>query len=345
MASLVHLGGALRRKTLERFFVYSDTVDYFNLLNTFGVLFAMHCDATGLRKLCWTAYRTLYLLSYLSYCYKAVWMFSRWEYSTATVNILGALGIGSGVLLRILLIERNYPAIRNLQRFLNDRTYRSNDPCWTRERRSRLYRQNNRFMVTLVTAIVLQSLCFLATLLLTRPEFMLQYKGVVVGGTVVQIFYGTVTACWGIGYMLSFILLYLIMTGFRLELEILVRSFQQLNDSLLAAHGELFRVGLVGREQDERAFWSDFTAQLNKRINDRIGMALYELDWPLLLRYSARFRREYYGIRRTMLVTIMQTQRSLGFNYGAEREISMNSFAELMEKTYSVLTFMLQLGR
>ncbi|KFB46816.1 AGAP011978-PA-like protein [Anopheles sinensis] len=419
MASLFHLGFTLRQKFLERFFIFSDSVDYFNLFNTFGTLFALHYDAKGPRKLFWMAYRALYVLSYLSYCYKAGWMFNHWEYNTASANVLGALGLCSGAFLRMLLIEHHYPAIEQLQRFLNDRTYQGSDPSWARQRRSRMYRQNNRFLVILVSAIVLESLCFLARLLLTRREFMLQFNGEVVGGSMVQIVYGTITAGWGIVYVLSFILFYMLMEGFRLEMEILVRSFQHLEDSLFPKHGEFIRTGLPMCEQNELAFWSDLKLRLNERIgrhvellqnlrklrsivapfaflqyystfgliadsffivsfegfsgysmayilfasflilesfllsrgveqltelNHQIGMALYEFDWPKLMRYSTRFRREYNGIRRTMLLTIVQTQRSLKFTYGAQGEISMNSFAELMQKSYSMLTFMLQLG-
>ncbi|XP_058124944.1 uncharacterized protein LOC131285429 [Anopheles ziemanni] len=420
MASLFHLGLTLQRKFLERYFIFFDSVDYFNLFNTFGTLFAMHYDAKGLRKLLWTAYRALYVLSYLSYCYKAGWMFNHWEYSTASANVLGALVLCSGAFLRMILFEHHYPDLKQLQRFLNDRTYQGSDPSWARERRSRLYRHNNRFLVILVSAIVLESLCFLARLLLTRREFMLQYNGEVVGGSVVQILYGTVTAGWSIVYVLSFVLFYMIMEGFRLEMEILVHSFQQLEDSLLTKHGEFIRMGLSMCEENELAFWSDLKLRLIERIgrhvellqnlsklrsivapfaflqyystfglianslfivsfegfsgysmayvlfasflilesfllsrdvehlndlNLQIGTALYEFDWPQMMRYSTRFRREYNGIRRTMLLTIVQSQRSLKFNYGAPEEISMNSFAELMQKSYSMLTFMLQFGR
>uniref|UniRef100_A0A182PV77 Uncharacterized protein n=1 Tax=Anopheles epiroticus TaxID=199890 RepID=A0A182PV77_9DIPT len=404
---------ALVRKYWNKYLTFNDTVDYFNLFNTFGTLFALHYHTNGsrwtLKKLVWTVYRTFYFLSYLSYCYKVYWLFSNWEYSTASANLLGALGLCSGALLRLLLIEFNYPTIRHLQQFLNDRTYLKEDP-WAWHERSNLYRHNNRFLVVLITAITVESLCFLVRLLLTRPEFMLQYNGHVLGSPVVQIVYGMVTACWGIIYVLSFIVFYMLLTGFRLEMEVLARSFQQLEETLVPP-------GMEMDDQDERKYWNDLQTKLTQRIkrhvdllenlrilrsivapfaflqyystfgliadsffvvsfegftgysmayvlfasflileslllcrgvedlndlNRRIGTILYNFDWPRLLRYSIQFRREYISVRRTILLVILQSQQSLRFSYGAHGEISMNSFAELMQKSYSMLTFMLQ---
>ncbi|XP_053660332.1 uncharacterized protein LOC128709358 [Anopheles marshallii] len=410
------LGRPLVRKYWDKFFTFTDSVDYFNLVNTFGTLFALHYHSQESRwtakKLLWTVYRTLYLLSYLSYCYKACWLFNNWEYTTASANVLGALGLCSGALLRLILVELNYPTIRKLQAFLNDRTYLNEDQ-WAWNQRSKLYRHNNRFLVLLITAITVESVCFLARLLLTRPEFMLQYNGHVLGGPVVQVIYGTVTACWGIIYVLSFIVFYMLLAGFRLEMELLARSFLQLEDILLVDREHAFTM----EDQDEQNYWNNLQATLTTRIkrhvellenlrlfrsivapfaflqyystfgliadsffvvsfegftgysmayilfasflileslllcrgvedlndlNRLIGTNLYNFDWPRLLQFSVRYRKEYQSVRRTVLLMILQTQQSLRFSYGAHGEISMNSFAELMQKSYSMLTFMLQ---
>nr|QXO34006.1 olfactory receptor Or62 [Anopheles arabiensis] len=404
---------SLVRKYWDKYFTFTDTVDYFNLLNTFGTLFALHYHTHQprwtVKKLLWTVYRTLYLLSYLSYCYKVYWLFSHWQYSTAAANLLGALGLCSGALLRLLLIEQNYPTVHRLQQFLNDRTYLHDDP-WARTERSKLYRHNNRFLVVLISAISVESLCFLARLLLTRPEFMLQYGGAVLGGPSVQLAYGMVTACWGIIYVLSFIVFYTLLAGFRLEMQLLARSFQQLEETLVPA-------GVGMEDQDEWEYWDNLQQRLNHRIkrhvellenlrifrsivapfaflqyystfgliadsffvvsfegftgysmayvlfasflileslllcrgvedlndlNRQIGTILYNFDWPRLLRFSIHYRSQYFSVRRTILLVILQSQQSLRFSYGAHGEISMHSFAELMQKSYSMLTFMLQ---
>nr|QXO34010.1 olfactory receptor Or62 [Anopheles arabiensis] len=404
---------SLVRKYWDKYFTFTDTVDYFNLLNTFGTLFALHYHTHQprwtVKKLLWTVYRTLYLLSYLSYCYKVYWLFSHWQYSTAAANLLGALGLCSGALLRLLLIEQNYPTVHRLQQFLNDRTYLHDDP-WARTERSKLYRHNNRFLVVLISAISVESLCFLARLLLTRPEFMLQYGGAVLGGPSVQLAYGMVTACWGIIYVLSFIVFYTLLAGFRLEMQLLARSFQQLEETLVPA-------GVGMDDQDEWKYWDNLQQRLNHRIkrhvellenlrifrsivapfaflqyystfgliadsffvvsfegftgysmayvlfasflileslllcrgvedlndlNRQIGTILYNFDWPRLLRFSIHYRSQYFSVRRTILIVILQSQQSLRFSYGAHGEISMHSFAELMQKSYSMLTFMLQ---
>ncbi|XP_053675885.1 uncharacterized protein LOC128726119 [Anopheles nili] len=423
MASIHSLGKGILQKYMDQFFTFSDTVDYFNLFNVFGTMFALHFNTQRsgiwtLKKLLWSAYRALYLMSYLSYCYKAYWTFNNWEYSTASANVLGALGLCSGALLRLVLFEVYYPTIEQLQMFLNDRKYNNQDE-WARDRRSQLYQHNNRFLMVLISAIILESLCFLAFLLLTRPEFMLQYNGHILGGPSVQIAYGTITACWGIIYVLVFIVFYMLMAGFRLEMEILVRSFEQLGQPARTSdYGELVQMGLPMNEQYEQEFWSVLQASLIKHIkrhvellenlqkfrsivgpfaflqyystfgliadsffivsfegfsgysmayvlfasflilesfllcrgvehlndlNNRIGMTLYNLDWSQLLRYSTRFRFEYGCVRRIILQVIVQSQQSLRFTYGAAGEISMNSFAELMQKSYSMLTFLLQL--
>uniref|UniRef100_A0A182SQF8 Gustatory receptor n=1 Tax=Anopheles maculatus TaxID=74869 RepID=A0A182SQF8_9DIPT len=263
------LGKPLLRKYWNKFFTFTDTVDYFNLLNTFGTVFALHYHSEhprwSFRKLSWTVYRTFYLLSYLSYCYKAYWMFSNWEYSTASANVLGALGLCSGALLRLILVELNYPTIRKLQAFLNDRTY-LNEDRWAWDQRSKLYRYNNRFLVVLITAITVESLCFLARLLLTRPEFMFQYNGRVLGGPAVQIVYGMVTACWGIVYVLSFIGFYMLLAGFRLEMQLLARSFQQLEEKLVLDHAKLCTM----EDLDEWAYWDKLQAELTARIKRHV---------------------------------------------------------------------------
>ncbi|XP_035893454.1 uncharacterized protein LOC118503850 [Anopheles stephensi] len=411
-------GKPLVRKYWDKFFTFTSTVDYFNLLNTFGTVFALHYHSPNTRwtwkKLLWTVYRTFYLLSYLSYCYKTYWTFSNWEYSTASANVLGALGLCSGALLRLVLVELNYPTIRKLQAFLNDRTYLNEDQ-WAQDQRSQLYRHNNRFLVVLISAITVESLCFLARLLLTRPEFMFQYNGRVLGGPAVQIVYGMVTACWGIIYVLSFIGFYMLLAVFRLEMELLARSFRQLEETLLP---DQERIDTMDQDQTERACWNKLQAELTIRIkrhvellenlrifrsivapfaflqyyctfgliadsffvvsfegftgysmayvlfasflileslllcrgvedlndlNRQIGTILYNFDWPRLLRFSVRYRHEYRSVRRTILLVILQSQQSLRFSYGAHGEISMHSFAELMQKSYSMLTFMLQL--
>uniref|UniRef100_A0A182NCC7 Uncharacterized protein n=1 Tax=Anopheles dirus TaxID=7168 RepID=A0A182NCC7_9DIPT len=420
MVSINILRRGLVRKQWDKFFTFSESVDYFNLFNAFGTLFALHYNSQNTRwtikKLLWTFYRALYLLSYLSYCYKACWTFHKWEYSTASANVLGAVGLCSGALLRLILIEVHYPTIRQLQQFLNDRTYLNHD-SWASRQRSKLYRHNNRFLMVLVSAIIVESLCFLARLLLTRPEFMLQYNGQVVGGYLVQIIYGMITACWGVIYVLSFIVFYMILAGFRLEMQVLARSFEQLEHTLLIDHGELILLGLPMDDRDEQRYWRDLQTTLKVRIkrhvellenlrifrsivapfaflqyystfgliadsffvvsfegfsaysmayilfasflilealllcrgvedlndlNRQIGSILYNFDWPRLLRFSSRYKKEYESVRRTILLVILQSQQSLRFSYGGHGEISMNSFAELMQKSYSMLTFMLQ---
>uniref|UniRef100_A0A182W239 Uncharacterized protein n=1 Tax=Anopheles minimus TaxID=112268 RepID=A0A182W239_9DIPT len=411
------LGIQLVRKYWGKFFTFTDSVDYFYLLNTFGTLFALHYHGQESRwtwkKLLWTVYRTFYLMSYLSYCYKAYWMLRNWEYSTASANVLGAVGLCSGALLRLIVIELNYPTLRKLQAFLNDRMY-LNDDRWAWNQRSKLYRHNNYFLVLLISAILVESLFFLARLLLTRPEFMLQYNGRVLGGSTVQIVYGMVTACWGIIYVLSFIVFYMLLAGFRLEMQLLARSFQLLEDTLLLDLELTFTMN----DQDECKYWNKLQNMLTIRIkrhvqllenlrlfrsivapfaflqyyctfgliadsffvvsfegftaysmayvlfasflileslllcrgvedlndlNRQIGTILYNFDWPRLLRFSIRCRKEYQSVRRTILLVILQSQQSLRFSYGAHGEISMHSFAELMQKSYSMLTFMLQL--
>uniref|UniRef100_A0A182QWS6 Gustatory receptor n=1 Tax=Anopheles farauti TaxID=69004 RepID=A0A182QWS6_9DIPT len=308
MVSVNILQLGLVRKQWEKYFSFSHSVDYFNLFNTFGTLFTLHYNSPNprwtIKKLLWTAYRALYLLSYLSYCYKTYWLCRNWEYSTASANVLGALGLCSGALLRVVLFEVHYPTIRKLQQFLNDRTY-SSDDSWSSTQRSTLYRRNNAFLIVLVSAILVESLCFLARLLLTRTEFMLQYNGQIVGGSLVQIIYGMITACWGVIYVLSFIVFYMILAGFRLEMQY-YSTFGLIADSF-------FVVSFEGFSAYSMAY---------------ILFALFLILEALLLCRG---------------VEDLNDLQSLRFSYGGHGEISMNSFAELMQKSYSMLTFMLQL--
>uniref|UniRef100_A0A182M2U7 Gustatory receptor n=1 Tax=Anopheles culicifacies TaxID=139723 RepID=A0A182M2U7_9DIPT len=369
------LGSPLIRKCWDQLFTFTDTVDYFNLLNTSGTLFALHYYSEDsrwtMKKLLWTVYRTCYLMSYLSYCYKAYWMLRNWEYSTASANVLGALGLCSGALLRLIVIELNYPTIRKLQAFLNDRTYLSEDR-WAWNERSKLYRHNNCFLVVLITAITVESLFFLARLLLTRPEFMLQYNGRVLGGSLVQIVYGMVTACWGIIYVLSFIVFYMLLAGFRLEMELLARSFQLLEGTLLDGLEHI----ITTNDQDGRQYWNKLQTTLTVRIKRHVQLlenlrlfrsivapfaflqyyctfgliadSFFVVSFEGFTAYSMAYVlfASFLILESLLLcrgVEDLNDLQTLRFSYGAHGEISMHSFAELMQKSYSMLTFMLQL--
>ncbi|KFB45080.1 AGAP011989-PA-like protein [Anopheles sinensis] len=83
-----------------------------------------------------------------------------------------------------------------------------------------------------------------------------------------------------------------------------------------------------------------------RNLKPRIAATLYGFDWMLQLRKTdERNDAEYRHTRRTFLLLTAHSGQMIHFSFAGIGEISMHSFWELLEKSYSMLTFLLQFAK
>uniref|UniRef100_A0A182QVP6 Odorant receptor n=1 Tax=Anopheles farauti TaxID=69004 RepID=A0A182QVP6_9DIPT len=405
--------GTAGTKVLDRITHFTDASDFFIIQRYFEKLYALHYAARGWRdRTLWYMYRSLYVLIYLSYLHKSYWVICHWQAgSMSSANILGVLWYFSAVVLRVVILEWHYPLMERIQAFLNDHSYQRTDR-WTRAKRARFYRRSNRLTIAVIVINFAEIICFAATNVLKLEDFMLQYRGRIVGGWPVQVVYGVLTMFWGGMYCMGFMVCYLLMSTFKLEMDVLLHSLEEVGRTLRAA----------GDFQDEDGvFWHDVVNRLRPHVHrleefvknlqqlksligpiafvqyystylviadcclilaydglssysivylismmvflteffflchgieclrdlkPRIATVLYNFDWALQMRRSGReLAPQYRHVRRTFLLITAQSGNTIHFSFAGIGEISMNSFAQLLEKSYSMLTFLLQFAK
>ncbi|XP_055541627.1 uncharacterized protein LOC129727645 [Wyeomyia smithii] len=74
--------------------------------------------------------------------------------------------------------------------------------------------------------------------------------------------------------------------------------------------------------------------------NNNIGWAVYNLDWPQKLRYHPAGHRTYREIRTTLLLILVNSQKSLGINCGGLFEMKTETFAYFLNLCYKCLMFL-----
>uniref|UniRef100_A0A182P1B0 Uncharacterized protein n=1 Tax=Anopheles epiroticus TaxID=199890 RepID=A0A182P1B0_9DIPT len=401
-----------RAKFLHRITHYTERSDFFLIQRYFEKIYAIHYTARGWRdRTLWYLYRTLFGMIYLSYIYKTYWVLHHWQNSISSANILGALWFFSAVALRVAILEWHYPLMERLQRFLNDHSYQRTDP-WTVAKRAQFYRRTNRMILAVMGIHFGEIVCFTATNALKLEDFMLQFRGAIVGGLPVHIVYGVLTMGWGGMYCMGFVMCYLLMCIFKLEVDILLHSLEEVGKGLRAES-----------EFDDRGgvFWDNVVHQLRphmKRLEELlvhlqylkavigpfafvqyystyliiadccfilvshglssfsivyfismtvfltesfflclgvehlrdlkpcVASKLYDFDWIMQMRYThPQHASQYRHIRRTLLLITAQSDQTIHFSFAGIGEISMNSFAQLLEKSYSMLTVLLQFAK
>uniref|UniRef100_A0A182FVS3 Uncharacterized protein n=2 Tax=Anopheles albimanus TaxID=7167 RepID=A0A182FVS3_ANOAL len=392
------------RQLVQQLTEFTQESDFFVIQRFFAKACAIHyatCDWKN--RALWYCYRALLGTIYLSYIYKTYWVVRHWQDGLSGVIIFGVLWFLSSTIVRIGIIEWHYPLIEQLHAFLNDHLYQSGDATvhWMR---SEFYRATNRFTLAVIGLNVLEIVCFAATNVLTLEDFMLQYRGQVVGGWQVQFLYGVVTMCWGGMYCMGFMVCYLLVITFALETDILIYSMERLNRRLRTQaevnHWEDVQeklrphvvrlMELFDKLLDLRAilnpiafvqYYSTYlviadccfilaTGKLStysivyvismtvflaesfllcrgveslRDLRPRVASALYDFEWTLKL--HSGLAAQHRHVRRTFLLLTGQAGQMIRFSFAGIGDISMNSFAELVQKSYSMLTFLLQFAK
>ncbi|XP_035893486.1 uncharacterized protein LOC118503863 [Anopheles stephensi] len=262
---------------------------------------------------------------------------------------------------------------------------------------------------------------FMTTQLFNRDAFMLQINGHVVESASVQIVYGLLCNVWGMIYVLSFAIFYIIMNILQLEMSILLDGIASVQSTVIDRAGrQIATLEATGHstQMKQQVFWDILQPELNRHIsrhvnlldnlkefstivgpfsfvqyygtfaliadcglilameglstngmiylifvtvlvfqsfiicrgiekindlNEAIGHALYAgFNWPELLQYNVRFRAQYVTARHTLMLVIGRSQKGFQCSYGGLGGISMERFAQLMQKSYSLLTILLQ---
>uniref|UniRef100_A0A182K5K9 Odorant receptor n=1 Tax=Anopheles christyi TaxID=43041 RepID=A0A182K5K9_9DIPT len=409
---------------LRRFATFSDSSDYFGLYKTLATISAIHYDAfCWIDRAIWLVYRSLPILVNISYFYKACRLIQFPEDNTSAAMVIASVwGFTEGTL-RIGIIELRYGTLAKIMAFLNVRSYRQQDSL-VRQQRATLFVENNRIQLILVGTMLLEALWFMTTQLFSRDAFMLQINGHVVANTAVQILYGLLSNVWGMIYVLSFAIFYIIMNTLELEMKILLDGITSAQATVmhnLKRQTEVLEATGHSSTMQQQVFWSILQPELNRHIsrhvdlldnlkefssivgpfsfvqyygtfaliadcgfilsieglsangmiyllfvtvlvfqsfilcrgiekindlNEAIGQTLYGgFDWPELLKYNERFRYQYVSVRHTLMLVIGRSQKGFQCSYGGLGSISMERFAQLMQKSYSLLTILLQFAK
>uniref|UniRef100_A0A182W250 Uncharacterized protein n=1 Tax=Anopheles minimus TaxID=112268 RepID=A0A182W250_9DIPT len=404
-----------------RFITYTDKSDYFELYRILATISAIHYDAfCWIDWTIWIMYRFLPILVNISYFYKAYRLILLPEDNTsAAVVIASVWGFTEGTL-RIGIIEICYGTLSKIMSFLNDRSYRQQDVL-VRQQRAALFVRNNRIQFILVVTMLIVAAWFMTTQLFGRDAFMLQINGHVVDSTTVQILYGLLCNVWGLIYVLSFAIFYIIMNTLQLEMMVLLDGITNVQFAVIngtTRQIEILQTTGHSSQTQQLIFWSILQSELNRHIsrhvelldnlkefssivgpfsfvqyygtfaliadcgfilsmeglssngmiylifvtvlvfqsfiicrgiekindlNEAIGHALYAgFNWPELLQYNKHFRYKHAAVRHTLMLVIGRSQKGFQCSYGGLGGISMERFAQLMQKSYSLLTILLQ---
>ncbi|XP_052888197.1 uncharacterized protein LOC128296754 [Anopheles moucheti] len=409
---------------LQQFVTFTDQSDYFGLYRTLATISAIHYDAfCWIDRTIWIMYRILPILVNLSYFYKAYRLVLLPEDNTSAAVVIASIwGFTEGTL-RIGIIEMCYGSLSKIMTFLNERSYRQQDAP-VRQQRAALFVQNNRIQFILVATMLVVAVWFMTTQLFSRDAFMLQIDGHVVDSTAVQILYGLACNIWGLIYVLSFAIFYIIMNTLQLEMMILLEGITSVQSTVMdrtRRQSEILEVSGHSSQMQQLAFWNILQLELNKHIarhvnlldnlkefstivgpfsfvqyygtfaliadcgfilsieglstngmiylifatvlifqsfiicrgiekindlNESIGLALYAgFNWPELLQYDQRFHYRHAAVRHTFMLVIGRSQKGFQCSYGGLGGISMERFAQLMQKSYSLLTLLLQFAK
>uniref|UniRef100_A0A182U524 Odorant receptor n=1 Tax=Anopheles melas TaxID=34690 RepID=A0A182U524_9DIPT len=356
---LTQLFASKRTQFLHRITHYTEHSDFFIMQRYFEKIYAIHYTPRGWHdRILWYLYRAMYGLIYLSYIHKTHWVLNHPQDSFSTANILGVMWFFSVVILRVAILEWYYPLMLRMQTFLNDHTsYQRTDP-WTVGRRARFYRRTNRVILAVTGINLAETVCFTATNVMKMDEFMLQFRGAIVGGWPVQIVYGVLTMGFGGMYCMGFMICYLLLSIFKLEVDILIHSLEEYYSTYLIIADCCLILVSHGLSSFSIVYFISMLVFLTESfllcrgvenlrdLKPRIASTVYDFDWMLQMRCTnPGHRAQYRHIRRTLLLLTAQSDQTIQFSFAGIGEISMNSFGQLLEKSYSMLTFLLQFAK
>uniref|UniRef100_A0A182SSP3 Odorant receptor n=1 Tax=Anopheles maculatus TaxID=74869 RepID=A0A182SSP3_9DIPT len=259
----------------RRYITFTDKSDYFDLYRILATISAIHYDALCcIDRTLWIVYRFLPILVNLSYFYKAYRLIILPEDNTSAAVIVASIwGFTEGTL-RIVIIEMWYEKLSKIMSFLNERSYRQQDAL-VRQQRAALFVENNRIQLILVATMLIIAVWFMTTQLFSRDAFMLQINGHVVESTAVQIVYGLLSNIWGMIYVLSFALFYIIMNILHLEMGILLGGITGVQSTVIErAEREIAILEASGHSTHMRqlVFWNILQPELNRHISRHVDL-------------------------------------------------------------------------
>uniref|UniRef100_A0A182QUB4 Odorant receptor n=1 Tax=Anopheles farauti TaxID=69004 RepID=A0A182QUB4_9DIPT len=87
-------------------------------------------------------------------------------------------------------------------------------------------------------------------------------------------------------------------------------------------------------------YWCCQLVDRLNELNAHIGKLLYNMEWPMELRYTEEDAALYRQARSSLLIMMSKTQQRLGISCGGIFEMSREAFANLMKITYTMLMFL-----
>uniref|UniRef100_A0A182NTY0 Uncharacterized protein n=1 Tax=Anopheles dirus TaxID=7168 RepID=A0A182NTY0_9DIPT len=226
-----HRWKASVRERFEGFFEFSKDADYFYLVEP--LLKPLYLFANPLRcvkdfglpaGVLVQLVRFLCLLPYASYVYVAYWNIEQRAKIPECIITVGTVLVFTLSIIRCWVLNVYNRELGDLRAFFNDRTYQEQDE-WVHRTRARFYRRWNWIISLFLVLSVLDVVIFVATNW-NKPNFNVQYRGVVVRSVPVQIASEFFSGYIGVSYMISSSIMHLVLRLFRMEFSILTRTLK-----------------------------------------------------------------------------------------------------------------------
>ncbi|KAL9704283.1 hypothetical protein quinque_007801 [Culex quinquefasciatus] len=102
--------------------------------------------------------------------------------------------------------------------------------------------------------------------------------------------------------------------------------------------------------QDTVVFYVEFfcfcwlATKLND-LNNQIANRIYEQEWHSEMQYSDDLPEQYRSVKQSLLIVMINAQRSLGISVGGVYELSLELMVELLHNSYSTLMFLLEVTK
>ncbi|XP_001846645.2 uncharacterized protein LOC6036613 [Culex quinquefasciatus] len=102
--------------------------------------------------------------------------------------------------------------------------------------------------------------------------------------------------------------------------------------------------------QDTVVFYVEFfcfcwlATKLND-LNNQIANRIYEQEWHSEMQYSDDLPEQYRSVKQSLLIVMINAQRSLGVSVGGVYELSLELMVELLHNSYSTLMFLLEVTK
>lgn len=103
-------------------------------------------------------------------------------------------------------------------------------------------------------------------------------------------------------------------------------------------------VNLIILQTFECFVYTYLTTKL-KDVHSSIGQAVYCLSWPQNLKFSERFGPQYRAVRAKLTLIQERCNQDVRFSTGGHFEFTQERFTELMNMTYTLVTFLWEMKK